>query len=102
VSEHSETLVELDVEYREAAEKLGVPGYHRVPTQNSDADFIASLAALVRRAREGGRELCSFAGARQCPRVHGDCPHAKAKAPGSGRAASRGGKTAPAKVRETA
>ena len=78
VSEHSETLVELDVEYRELAHKLGVPGYFRVPAQNSDAGFIAALAALVRRARDGGRRLCSFAGARQCPRVHGDCPHAKA------------------------
>ena len=37
VSEHSETLVELDVEYRDLAERLGVPGYFRVPTQNSDA-----------------------------------------------------------------
>ena len=45
VSEHSETLVELDVEYRELAHKLGVPGYFRAPTQNSDAAFIAALAA---------------------------------------------------------
>ena len=37
VSEHSETLVELDVEYRALAERLGVPGYFRVPTQNTDA-----------------------------------------------------------------
>ncbi len=106
VSEHSETLVELDVEYREAAHKLGVPGYFRVPTQNSDPAFIASLAALVRRARGSGRELCSFAGARQCPRAHGDCPHAKAGAAGGGGkgAARRGGGEAasPAKVREAA
>ena len=103
VSEHSETLVELDVEYRELAHKLGVPGYFRVPTQNSDAGFIASLAALVRRARHGGRELCSFAGARQCPRAHGDCPHAKAAAPGGkGGRTAHGGKAAPAKVREAA
>ncbi len=91
VSEHSETLVELDVEYRELAHKLGVPGYFRVPAQNSDAGFIASLAALVRRARGSGRELCSFAGARQCPRVHGGCPHATAPA-----------KARAAKVREAA
>lgn len=80
VSEHSETLVELDVEYREEAEKLGIPGYFRVPAQNSDAGFIASLAGLVRRARGSGRALCSFAGARQCPREHRDCPHARARA----------------------
>lgn len=104
VSEHSETLVELDVEYREAAHKLGVPAYFRVPTQNSDAAFIDSLAGLVRRARDGGRTLCSFAGARQCPKVHGDCPHAKAGAAAGGKAAaSREGKAgSPAKVREAA
>jgi len=81
VSEHSETLVELDVEYREVAEKLGVPGYFRVPAQNSDPAFIAALADLARAALASGRSLCSFAGARQCPRQHGDCPHAKARAP---------------------
>ena len=77
VSEHSETLVELDVEYREEAEHLGVPGYFRSPAQNSDPAFIHSLAGLVRRARVSGRSLCSFAGARQCPREHRDCPHAR-------------------------
>ncbi|MBB5691461.1 ferrochelatase [Roseomonas alkaliterrae] len=80
VSEHSETLVELDVEYREEAEKLGVPGYFRVPAQNSDPAFIAALADLARAALGSGRALCSFAGARQCPKKHGDCPHARAAA----------------------
>ena len=78
VSEHSETLVELDVEYREVAEKFGVPGYFRVPAPNSDAAFIAALAGLVRHARASGRSLCSFAGARQCPKRHRGCPHATA------------------------
>jgi ferrochelatase len=77
-SEHSETLVELDVEYREEAEKFGVPGYFRTPAQNADAGFIAALAGLVRGARCSGRSLCSFAGARQCPKQHRDCPHEKA------------------------
>jgi ferrochelatase len=80
VSEHSETLVELDVEYRELAEKEGVPGYFRVPTQNSDLGFIAALAELVRRARSHGPGLCSFVGGRTCPGQHRDCPHARAGA----------------------
>jgi ferrochelatase len=80
VSEHSETLVELDVEYRELAEKEGVPGYFRVPTQNSDLGFISALAGLVRRARSHGPGLCSFAGGRTCPGQHRDCPHARAGA----------------------
>ncbi len=80
VSDHSETLVELDVEYRELAHKLGIPGYFRAPTQNGDPAFIGSLAGLVRRVRESGRSLCSFAGGRQCPKAHGDCPHTRAAA----------------------
>lgn len=78
VSDHSETLVELDVEYREVAEKAGVPGYFRAPVQGTDPGFIAALAGLVRRTvvREPG--LCSFVGGRTCPAPHGDCPHALA------------------------
>jgi ferrochelatase len=74
VSEHTETLVELDVEYRDLARDLGVPGYFRVPTQNSDAGFIASLADLVRRTLQGGPGLCSHAGGRTCTDPFGDCP----------------------------
>ncbi len=74
VSEHSETLVELDVEYRELAEKMGVPGYYRSPAQNSDSGFIAALADAVHAARDRGTGTCSFAGARACPGRHRDCP----------------------------
>jgi protoporphyrin/coproporphyrin ferrochelatase len=48
VSEHSETLVELDSEYRHVAEQCGVPSYRRVPTVGADSRFIAALADLVR------------------------------------------------------
>ncbi len=48
VSEHSETLVELDRDYRRIAEDCGVPAYYRVPTAGADPRFIASLAELVR------------------------------------------------------
>ncbi len=80
VSEHSETLVELDVEYRELAEKEGVPAYFRCPTQNSDPGFIEALAELVRASLGRSPGLCSFVGARTCPRPHRDCPHARAGA----------------------
>ena len=80
VSEHSETLVELDIEYGHLAQKLGIPGYFRTPAQNSDPGFIAALAGLVRRSLASDRALCSWAGGRQCPKQHGDCPHAKAAA----------------------
>jgi protoporphyrin/coproporphyrin ferrochelatase len=75
VSDHSETLVELDVEYRELAEKLGVPGYFRVAVANSDDAFIAALARLVRYARSHGPGLCSHAGGRICPADRSQCPH---------------------------
>ena len=50
VSEHSETLVELDIEYRELADEEGVPFYVRVPTVGTHPHFIAGLARLVRHA----------------------------------------------------
>jgi len=50
VSEHSETLVELDIEYRHLAERAGVPAYVRVPTVGTHPLFIAGLARLVRDA----------------------------------------------------
>jgi ferrochelatase len=48
VSEHSETLVELDRDYRRLAEASGVPGYWRAATVGTDPRFIAGLARLVR------------------------------------------------------
>ena len=47
VSEHSETLVELDIEYRHLAETAGVPRYVRVPTLSVAPAFIAALGELV-------------------------------------------------------
>jgi ferrochelatase len=80
VSDHSETLVELDVEYRELAHEDGVPAYFRAPVQNADPGFIDSLADIVRRSLKRGPGLCSFAGTRTCYRPHKDCPHARAGA----------------------
>ncbi len=50
VSEHSETLVELDIDYRHLAAKLGVPTYVRVPAVGTHPLFIEGLARLVRDA----------------------------------------------------
>src|SRR5207248_8239526 len=50
VSEHSETLVELDVEYRRVAERSGVKDYVRVPAVGTHPAFIRGLADLVERA----------------------------------------------------
>jgi ferrochelatase len=50
VSEHIETLVELDHEYRDLAEQVGCAPYLRTPTVSVDPGFIASLADIVGRA----------------------------------------------------
>lgn len=50
VSEHSETLVELDLDYQDIAAQCGVPAYERVPTVGIEPAFIAALAKLVNRA----------------------------------------------------
>lgn len=46
VSEHSETLVELDIEYKNLAESLGVSNFYRLPTLQITDDFIKSLYTL--------------------------------------------------------
>ena len=74
VSEHSETLVELDITYREQAERGGVPAYHRVPALGTHPSFIAALAGLVRRALDGEARLDSGDGGRLCPAAHRGCP----------------------------
>jgi ferrochelatase len=53
VSEHSETLVELDLDYRHLAEASGVPAYHRVAAVGVEPSFIDSLASLVERTLSG-------------------------------------------------
>jgi ferrochelatase len=64
VSEHSETLVELDMTNAERARKAGVPAYVRVPALGSEPAFIAALAELARASRAGTRPA---SGARLCP-----------------------------------
>jgi ferrochelatase len=74
VSEHSETLVELDVEYGKQARAAGLPVYERVPAQNDDPAFIDALAGLVEAALARGPGLASYTGERICPPDRTDCP----------------------------
>ncbi|HYC03418.1 MAG TPA: ferrochelatase [Azospirillaceae bacterium] len=75
VSEHSETLVEIEEEYRELAHEVGVPYFVRVPAVGVEPDFVQGLANLVRQARASGRTLCSQDGGRICPSGFKGCPH---------------------------
>ncbi len=68
VSEHSETLVELDIEYRELAQEHGVPGYFRAGTVSAQPEFIAGLAQLVRQYLAGDEQT------RICPPEFTACP----------------------------
>lgn len=80
VSEHSETLVELDIEYRKVAERAGVPAYVRVPTVSTMPEFIDGLARLVRQAAHTDAELLPSEGQRICP---GSCAKCAMIEPGA-------------------
>jgi len=66
VSEHSETLVELDIEYRHRAERRAAAAYERAPTVSEDPDFIAGLARLVRAALAGPQPVQAGSGIEYC------------------------------------
>jgi ferrochelatase len=50
VSEHIETLEEIDIEYRELAEESGITNWRRCPALNTDATFIDDMADMVMEA----------------------------------------------------
>ena len=50
VSEHIETLYELDILYQKVAKDAGIPNFRRVPAANSDPTFIWALADIVQEA----------------------------------------------------
>jgi ferrochelatase len=70
VSEHVETLVELDMEYRHQAEALKIPYYARVSTVGTHPAFIAGLAQLVQDSLAGADEGRPC-GAKRCGRAGG-------------------------------
>lgn len=73
VSEHSETLVELDIEYAALAQDMGISCYQRVQTVFIQREFIKSLGKLVTSARIG--PIDSSEHKRICPRQFSQCPH---------------------------
>jgi ferrochelatase len=73
VSEHVETLVEIEMDLRNLAESCGVPTFSRVPTVSLHPDFIKGLAEIVHHSlsRPGVR---SHAAERICPHRFPLCP----------------------------
>jgi protoporphyrin/coproporphyrin ferrochelatase len=52
VSEHSETLVELDIEYKKLANDNGCKEYTRVPALGINEDFIKAMSELILKKEE--------------------------------------------------
>lgn len=74
VSEHVETLVELDHEYRQLAEERGCPHYLRAPALGVSDAFIEGLAETIASALERSPGLASACGRRWCPATWSKCP----------------------------
>ena len=70
VSEHSETLVELDIEYKRLAEKNGCIFYKRIPALGIEENFIKSLTELVVQPETRGNFVSSV----MCPNKFKKCP----------------------------
>ena len=72
VSEHSETLVELDIEYRAYAKRRHVPAYFRAPALGTEPFFIEALADMC--LNQGKKEgIASENGSRFCSRNFEQC-----------------------------
>jgi len=50
VSDHIETLHEIDIEYSKKAWELGIARFERMPSLNSSPRFIEALAALIQKS----------------------------------------------------
>jgi ferrochelatase len=80
VSDHSETLVELDIEYKQMAKELGISDYHRVSSLNLHSEFIKSLADLVINACNSNCQMfCGTSPTRICPKNFKLCPNHNSK-----------------------
>jgi ferrochelatase len=82
VSEHSETLVELDIEYKKLAKENGVEEYTRVPTLSLDDNFITSLAYSCLKLVENNENknlVFSSQVSRLCPKEFCGCINQREK-----------------------
>ena len=71
VSEHSETLVELDLDYRDLAIRAGVPVYLRAAAIGVEDRYIDALATMTAEALG---DSGVFAGAISCREQFSKCP----------------------------
>jgi ferrochelatase len=74
VSEHSETLVELDIEYKELAIRNGCKNYTRVAALGINEDFIEALSDLIIKKDEYKFNDGLYPPKVQCPSNFKKCP----------------------------
>jgi len=74
VSEHSETLVELDIEYKEIADANGCKNYTRVPALGINEDFIKAMSELIIKKNEYKFSENLYPPKIQCPSNFKKCP----------------------------
>ena len=74
VSEHSETLVELDIEYKELAVKNGCKNYSRVPALGTNEYYIKAMSNLIINKQDYDFNGELFPPKLQCPNQFKKCP----------------------------
>ena len=74
VSEHSETLVELDIEYKELANKNGCKDYLRVPALGTNKNYIKAMSNLIINKEDYSFNGELFPPRTQCPNNFKKCP----------------------------
>jgi len=79
VSEHSETLVELDKEYRTLADEAGVKRYLRAPALGTAEAFIDELGRIVRTCAWSEGVCAGSVESRLCPEICSQCPNRRGR-----------------------
>ena len=74
VSEHSETLVELDIEYKKLAEDNGCKHYTRVPALGINEDFVKAMSELIIKKEEYKLSESLYPPKIKCPSNFKKCP----------------------------
>tara|TARA_Y100000996_G_scaffold365431_1_gene310184 strand:- start:52 stop:1086 length:1035 start_codon:yes stop_codon:yes gene_type:complete len=74
VSEHSETLVELDIEYKELADKNGCKNYSRVPALGTNENYIKAMSNLIINRQDYNFNGELYPPKLQCPNQFKKCP----------------------------
>ena len=74
VSEHSETLVELDIEYKKIAEENGCKSYSRVPAIGINENYIKGMSDLILNKEIYKFKNDIYPPKIQCPYNFNKCP----------------------------